>query len=52
MSVKAQSNPFSLDSKSDVPLGVQLSWRLRALIFTGQLNPGERLPSLRRRLLG
>jgi DNA-binding transcriptional regulator YhcF (GntR family) len=48
MSVKAQSNPFSLDSKSDVPLGVQLSWRLRALIFTGQLNPGERLPSLRR----
>jgi DNA-binding transcriptional regulator YhcF (GntR family) len=48
MSVKAQSNPFSLDSKSDVPLGVQLSWRLRALILTGQLNPGERLPSLRR----
>ncbi len=48
MSVKAQSNPFSLDSASDVPLGVQLSWRLRALILTGQLNPGERLPSLRR----
>ena len=48
MSVKAQSNPFSLDSASDVPLGVQLSWRLRALIFTGQLNPGDRLPSLRR----
>jgi len=48
MSVKAQSNPFSLDSTSDVPLGVQLSWRLRALILTGQLNPGERLPSLRR----
>lgn len=48
MSVKAQSNPFSLDSNSDVPLGVQLSWRLRALVLTGQLNPGERLPSLRR----
>jgi DNA-binding transcriptional regulator YhcF (GntR family) len=48
MSVKAQSNPFSLDSASDVPLGVQLNWRLRALILTGQLNPGERLPSLRR----
>ncbi len=48
MSVKAQSNPFSLDSTSDVPLGVQLSWRLRALILTGRLNPGERLPSLRR----
>ncbi|HET7510752.1 MAG TPA: GntR family transcriptional regulator, partial [Solirubrobacterales bacterium] len=37
-----------LDPSSDVPLGVQLSWRLRALIFTGQLSPGERLPSLRR----
>lgn len=48
MSVNAQSNPFSLDSKSDVPLGVQLSWRLWALILTGRLNPGERLPSLRR----
>jgi DNA-binding transcriptional regulator YhcF (GntR family) len=48
MSKLAQSNPFSLESSSDVPLGVQLSWRLRALILTGQLNPGERLPSLRR----
>jgi DNA-binding transcriptional regulator YhcF (GntR family) len=48
MSKIAQSNPFVLDPSSDVPLGVQLSWRLRALIFTGQLNPGERLPSLRR----
>jgi DNA-binding transcriptional regulator YhcF (GntR family) len=48
MSRIAQSNPFTLDSSSDVPLGVQLSWRLRALIFTGQLSPGERLPSLRR----
>jgi DNA-binding transcriptional regulator YhcF (GntR family) len=27
---------------------VQLSWRLRALVLTGQLKPGERLPSLRR----
>jgi GntR family transcriptional regulator len=48
MSKIAQSNPFTLDPSSDVPLGVQLSWRLRALIFTGQLSPGERLPSLRR----
>lgn len=48
MSRIAQSNPFTLDPHSDVPLGVQLSWRLRALIYTGQLNPGERLPSLRR----
>jgi DNA-binding transcriptional regulator YhcF (GntR family) len=48
MSKIAQSNPFTLDSSSNVPLGVQLRWRLRALILTGQLNPGERLPSLRR----
>jgi DNA-binding transcriptional regulator YhcF (GntR family) len=48
MSKVAQSNPFALDPRSDVPLGVQLRWRLRALILTGQLNPGERLPSLRR----
>lgn len=48
MTKVAQSNPFTLDPSSDVPLGVQLSWRLRALIYTGQLSPGERLPSLRR----
>lgn len=48
MTKVAQSNPFTLDPSSDVPLGVQLSWRLRALIFTGRLGPGERLPSLRR----
>ncbi|MGN6258441.1 MAG: GntR family transcriptional regulator [Solirubrobacterales bacterium] len=48
MSAKAQSNPFTLDPSSDVPLGVQLNWRLRALILTGQLEPAERLPSLRR----
>lgn len=48
MSRIAQSNPFALDPGSDVPLGVQLSWRLRALVLTGRLNPGEQLPSLRR----
>lgn len=43
-----QSNPFALTSGSDVPLGVQLAWRLRALILTGRLAAGEPLPSLRR----
>lgn len=43
-----QSNPFALDLGSDVPLGVQLNWRLRALILTGRLVAGEPLPSLRR----
>jgi GntR family transcriptional regulator len=48
MSTVAQYNPFALDPASEIPLGVQLSWRLRALIFTGQLKTGESLPSLRR----
>jgi DNA-binding transcriptional regulator YhcF (GntR family) len=48
MSRLAQSNPFALDPGSDVPLGVQLNWRLRALVLTGRLAAGERLPSLRR----
>jgi GntR family transcriptional regulator len=48
MSNLAQSNPFALDPESDVPLGVQLAWRLRALIVTGRLAAGEPLPSLRR----
>lgn len=48
MSSQAQQNPFTLRPDSDVPLGVQLSWRLRALVLTGRLQPGERLPSLRR----
>jgi len=48
MSKLAQSNPFALDPGSDIPLGVQLNWRLRALVLTGRLVAGERLPSLRR----
>jgi GntR family transcriptional regulator len=48
MSTLAQSNPFALDLGSDVPLGVQLAWRLRAMIVTGRLAPGDALPSLRR----
>jgi DNA-binding transcriptional regulator YhcF (GntR family) len=48
MNKLAQSNPFALDHGSEVPLGVQLGWRFRALIATGRLAAGERLPSLRR----
>ena len=32
----------------ELPVGLQLTWRLRALIATGQLISGERLPSVRR----
>jgi len=43
-----ETNPFALDPHDELPLGLQLSWRLRALIRTGELRAGERLPSFRR----
>lgn len=42
------ANPFAVRSDSDVPVGVQLNWRLRTLILTGRLRPNETLPSVRR----
>jgi DNA-binding transcriptional regulator YhcF (GntR family) len=41
-------NPFAVDREAELPVGVQLSWRLRALIASGHLRAGERLPSVRR----
>jgi DNA-binding transcriptional regulator YhcF (GntR family) len=38
---------LSVDRASDVPLGTQLSWKLRTLIATGALLPGARLPGIR-----
>jgi GntR family transcriptional regulator len=43
-----EPNPFATDPSDELPVGLQLTWRLRALIATGQLRSGERLPSLRR----
>lgn len=43
-----EANPFQLDPSDELPLGLQLSWRLRALIRTGELGAGERLPSFRK----
>jgi GntR family transcriptional regulator len=40
--------PFSIDPGDELPVGLQLTWRLRALIATGRLAAGERLPSYRR----
>jgi DNA-binding transcriptional regulator YhcF (GntR family) len=40
-------NPFSVDPESDVPIGVQLSWRLRTLILSGRLAADAALPSVR-----
>jgi DNA-binding transcriptional regulator YhcF (GntR family) len=43
-----ESNPFSTDPNDELPVGLQLTWRLRALIASGRLASGERLPSFRR----
>lgn len=39
--------PFHCDPDDEVPVGLQLSWRLRALIAGGRLLPGDQLPSVR-----
>ena len=43
-----EANPFATDPGDELPVGLQLTWRLRALIATGRLAAGERLPSFRR----
>lgn len=48
VAARAEPNPFATDPSDELPVGLQLSWRLRALISTGQLASGERLPSFRR----
>jgi GntR family transcriptional regulator len=45
---RAKPTPFSTDPSDELPVGVQLTWRLRALISTGGWTSGERLPSFRR----
>jgi DNA-binding transcriptional regulator YhcF (GntR family) len=41
------ANPFAVDPDDEIPVGLQLTLRLRALIATGRLPAGERLPSVR-----
>ena len=36
-----EATPFSTDPAAELPVGVQLSWRLRALIATGRLAAGR-----------
>jgi len=42
-----EASPFAIDPADELPVGLQLGWRLRALIRTGELAAGERLPSFR-----
>lgn len=48
VAARAAPNPFAIDPSDELPVGLQLTWRLRALISTGQMASGERLPSFRR----
>ena len=43
-----EPNPFAVDPGDQLPVGLQLTLRLRALIATGRLPAGEKLPSVRR----
>lgn len=43
-----QSNPFVTDPDDEVPVCVQIGWRLGTLIATGRLPAGSKLPSYRR----
>ena len=38
---------LSVERGSDIPLGTQLTWKLRAAIASGALRPGDRLPAVR-----
>jgi DNA-binding transcriptional regulator YhcF (GntR family) len=38
---------LAVDRDSELPVGTQLAWKLQALIASGRLTPGERLPGVR-----
>jgi DNA-binding transcriptional regulator YhcF (GntR family) len=38
---------LSVDRNDDLPLATQLAWKLKALIASGHLGPGARLPGVR-----
>jgi GntR family transcriptional regulator len=44
---RPERTPFWADPEDELPVGVQLALRLRALIASGRLSPGDRMPSVR-----
>jgi DNA-binding transcriptional regulator YhcF (GntR family) len=44
---QSPGDTLELDRGDDLPVGVHLAWRLRALILSGRLPAGERLPGVR-----
>lgn len=44
---RARRIDFSTDREADLPVGLQLTWRIRGMVALGALRPGDRLPSVR-----
>src|SRR5687768_15356381 len=42
-----EQSALRVDRDSDLPVGVQVVWRLRSQISSGKLAPGDKLPSVR-----
>lgn len=47
MQAAAKQLLLPVDRDSDLPVGVQVAWRLRAMIAAGKLAPGDQLPGVR-----
>ena len=47
MSAMGPNPDYSIDRGSELPLGTQLVWKIRALVQSGELSGGDRLPSVR-----
>ena len=43
----AITDSFAIDKKSDIPVWVQLKQRITYCILSGQIQPGEQLPTVR-----
>jgi len=44
---RANRVDFVVDRDSELPVGIQLGWKIRAMLAGGVLRPGDRVPSVR-----